>query len=87
MAEIPGAGISVRGRAVNLKIVEAAPAEFSNMQRSVQREIRTRIYRPKFVESEPAIADRQILVHKFYYRQADLDALRSTPAPTKPEQT
>ena len=79
--------ISVRGRATNLRIIEAAPADFSDMQRSVQREVRTRIYRPQFVESEPIIADNQILVHKFYYRQADLDAIRITSESTEQDRT
>jgi tetratricopeptide (TPR) repeat protein len=79
--------ISVRGRATNLRIIEAAPADFSDMQRSVQREVRTRIYRPQFVESEPIITDNQILVHKFYYRQADLDAIRNTSESTEQDRT
>ena len=69
--------ISVRGRATNLKIIEAVPADFSNMQRKVQREVRMRIYRPRFEESEAATTDKQLLVHRFFYRKADLDALRS----------
>jgi len=79
--------ISVRGRPTNLKIIEAAPADFSDMQRSVQREVRTRIYRPQFVESGPIITGNQILVHKFYYRQADLDAIRNTSESTEQDQT
>ena len=79
--------VSVRGRPTNLKIIEAAPADFPDMQRSVQREIRTRIYRPQFVESEPAISDGQVLVHKFYYRQADLDAVRTMSDSTEQDQT
>ena len=79
--------VSVRGRPTNLKIIEATPADFPNMQRSVQREIRTRIYRPQFMESEAIISDGQILVHKFYYRQADLDAVRATSDLTEQDQT
>ena len=79
--------VSVRGRPTNLKIIEAAPADFPDMQRSVQREVRTRIYRPQFVESEAIISDGQVLVHKFYYRQADLDAVRTMSESTKQDQT
>ncbi len=79
--------VSVRGRPTNLKIIEAAPADFPDMQRSVQREVRTRIYRPQFVESEPIISDGQILVHKFYYRQSDLDAVRTASELTEQDQT
>jgi len=79
--------ISIRGRPTNLKIIEAAPADFSDMQRSVQREVRTRIYRPQFVESGPIITDNHILVHKFYYRQADLDTIRNTSESTEQDRT
>ena len=79
--------ISVNGRATNLKIIEAVPADFSDMQRSVQREIRTRIYRPRFVDSQPAISDKQILVHRFFYTQADLDAIRSASVSTEIDET
>jgi tetratricopeptide (TPR) repeat protein len=79
--------VSVRGRATNLKIIEATPPDFPNMQRSVQREVRTRVYRPQFVESEPINSSGQILVHKFYYRQSDLDAVRTTSELTEQDQT
>ena len=79
--------VSVRGRPTNLKIIEAAPADFPDMQRSVQREVRTRIYRPQFVESEAITSDGQVLVHKFYYRQADLDAVRPMSESTEQDQT
>jgi hypothetical protein len=79
--------ISINGRATNLKIIEAVPADFTNMQRSVQRELRTRVYRPRFVESQPAISDKQILVHRFFYTQADLDAIRSTSASMEQNET
>ncbi len=79
--------VSVRGRAMNLKIIEAVPADFSDMQRHVQREIRSRVYRPRFVDSQPAVADKQILVHRFFYQQADLDALRSVSESAEQDQT
>jgi tetratricopeptide (TPR) repeat protein len=79
--------VSVRGRPTNLKIIEAAPADFPDMQRSVQREVRTRVYRPQFVESGAIISDGQVLVHKFYYRQADLDAVRTMSESTQQDQT
>ena len=79
--------VSVRGRATNLKIIEATPPDFANMQRSVQREVRTRVYRPQFVESEPINSSGQILVHKFYYRQSDLDAVRTSSDMSEQDQT
>ena len=46
--------VSRRGIATNLKIVEAHPREFVEMQHQVQRELRRRIYRPQF---DDAVAD------------------------------
>jgi tetratricopeptide (TPR) repeat protein len=69
--------ISVRGRVVNLKVVEAEPPEFANMQRYVQREMRRRVFRPLLDEGLPVESAEQTLVHNFFYRQADLDALQA----------
>jgi tetratricopeptide (TPR) repeat protein len=65
--------VSEGGRATNLKIVEAFPREFIEMQRSVQRGLRRRIYRPKHENAEAVSSEDQVLVHRFFYRQADLD--------------
>lgn len=72
--------VSARGRATNLKIIESQPAGFSDMERIVQRAMRGRIYRPRFVDAEPVMTEDQILVHRFYYRQADLDAVQEQPS-------
>ena len=79
--------ISTQGRATDLKIVEADPADFTDMQRSVQHEMRSRIYRPLFVDAVPTVTDQQLLIHKFFYQQADLDALRGVTEQTEPDQT
>ena len=67
--------VSTRGRADELKMVEAEPAEFTKMQAHVQREMRRRIYRPRFADAEAIVTPDQLLVHKFFYRQSDLDAV------------
>ena len=77
--------VSMRGIATNLKIVEAHPREFVEMQHQVQRELRRRIYRPQFDDAVAVSTSDQILVHRFYYRQADLDALQVAAA--EPEET
>jgi len=69
--------ISARGRIANLKMVEANPPEFTNMQRYVQRELRRRVFRPMLVEGKPVESADQLLIHNFFYRQADLDTLRA----------
>ena len=68
--------ISSRGRATNIKLLEANPDSFAGMLRKVQRELRSRIYRPQFDESGPIESPQQVLTHRFYYRQADLDAVQ-----------
>ena len=77
--------ISARGRITNLNMVEANPPEFTDMQRNVQRELRRRVYRPMLVEGEPVESANQLLVHNFFYRQADLDALRAAASPATEE--
>ena len=69
--------ITTRGRADEIKLIEANPPEFVDMQRYVQREIRRRIFRPRFEEAKAVLTPDQQLAHTFFYRQADLDALTS----------
>ena len=66
--------ISANGNTTNLRIVNAQPVNFDNMQRTVHREMRSRLYRPRFVDAEPVATEEQLLVHRFSYTQADLDA-------------
>lgn len=70
--------VSTRGRSASMKVVEAHPREFVDMQLNVQRELRRRIFRPEYQNAEAVRTEDQIIVHRFYYRQADLDALRAT---------
>ena len=69
--------VSPRGRVSNLKIIEAEPPEFTDMQRFVQRELRARVFRPRFEDAEPVTSLDQLLIHTYYYRQSDLDAIRN----------
>jgi tetratricopeptide (TPR) repeat protein len=78
--------VSARGRATNLKVVEAQPPDFSDMLRNVQREMRLRIYRPQFEDGEPVVSADQILTHRFFYKQSDLDALRAEATDAEPNE-
>jgi tetratricopeptide (TPR) repeat protein len=69
--------VSTRGRAANVKLVEAQPPEFERMISTVQREVRRRIYRPRIEDGRVVATPNNTLVHKFFYRQSDLDALRA----------
>jgi tetratricopeptide (TPR) repeat protein len=69
--------VSDRGRATSLRLIEAQPPEFERMINFVQREVRRRIYRPRLEDGEVVATPDLILVHKFFFRQSDLDAARS----------
>ena len=68
--------ISVRGRASGVKLLEADPPEFLEIQKAAQRELRRRIFRPRFFEAKAATSSDQVFVHTFFYRMSDLEALR-----------
>jgi tetratricopeptide (TPR) repeat protein len=78
--------ISPRGRVRNLR-TEAIPPEFTDMQRIVHREVRSRVFRPMMANAELQTTGNQVLEHTFFYRQSDLDKLReNTQQPTETEQ-
>jgi hypothetical protein len=68
--------VSARGRVRNLR-TEAFPMEFTDMQRMVHREIRSRVYRPRLVDGVPVDAEDLRLEHTFTYLKSDLETLRS----------
>ena len=67
--------VSERGRVKNIK-TEATPMEFTDMQRMVHREIRTRIFRPILEEGAPVESGNQVFRHEFFYTQGQLDELK-----------
>ncbi len=67
--------VSARGR-VRVITTEASPAEFSDMQRMVHREIRRRVFRPQIVDGMPVESDEQQFQHEFYYRRSEAEELR-----------
>lgn len=72
--------VSSRGRAANMKLVEAQPPEFERMINTVRRELRRRIFRPRLEDGEVVDTADLTLNHRFFYRQEDLDALRAEQA-------
>ncbi len=67
--------ISTRGRVKDV-LSEAFPAEFTDMQRMVHREVRGRFFRPPMIDGKPVEAPNQVFLHDFSYQQADLDELK-----------
>lgn len=72
--------VSARGRVVDLRLVEHEPSAFVDMQKIIQRELRRSIFRPRFENGESVITGNQILVHRYYYRQSELDTARELAA-------
>lgn len=68
--------VTNRGRVIRLKPVEVYPAEFTDMERIVHRELRSRMYRPRYEDADPVLTEDQVLTHMFYYKQSDLDERR-----------
>ena len=68
--------ISIRGRVSDIKLLEADPPEFLEIQKIAERELSRRIFRPRFFEGEPVTSVDQVFVHTFFYRASDLEELR-----------
>ena len=68
--------VTDRGRVIDVQPVEVVPGEFTDMEKLVHREIRGRLYRPRFEDAEPVESTNQVFTHLFYYKQSDLDERR-----------
>ena len=68
--------VTDRGRTIDVEPVEVVPGEFTDMEKLVHREIRGRLYRPRFEDAEPVQSDKMVFTHLFYYKQTDLDERR-----------
>jgi tetratricopeptide (TPR) repeat protein len=72
--------INDRGRVTNLDVAEVDPPQFTEMADHVMRELRRRIFRPRFDETGPVATPSQEFTHWFQYSRAELDLLRSREA-------
>jgi len=72
--------VTNRGRVIEVELVEAQPPEFDDMQQLVQRELRSRLYRPRFEDAEPVKSQDQVFTHLFYYRPSELEERREAAA-------
>jgi tetratricopeptide (TPR) repeat protein len=72
--------VTDRGRVVEIEPVEVIPGEFTDMQKLVHREIRGRLYRPRFEDAGPVKSTNQVFTHLFYYTQSDLEERREAAA-------
>lgn len=74
--------VTDRGRVIEIEPVEVVPGEFTDMQKLVYRELRGRLYRPRFEDAEPVKSKNEIFTHLFYYKQSDLEERREEAAGT-----
>lgn len=72
--------VTDRGRVTEIEPVEVVPGEFTDMQKLVHREIRGRLYRPRFEDAEPVATSNQVFTHLFYYKLSDLEERREEAA-------
>jgi len=72
--------VTDRGRVSEIEPVEVVPGEFTDMQKLVHREIRSRLYRPRFEDAEPVKTTDQVFTHLFYYKLSDLEERREEAA-------
>lgn len=74
--------VTNRGRVIGVETVEVYPPEFADMERNVHREMRGRLYRPRYEQADPdekaspEKSEGQVFTHSFFYQKSDLDERR-----------
>jgi hypothetical protein len=65
-----------RGRP-NILDIQTQPAELSDMESMVEREIKRRRFRPLIIDGEITESETQTFTHEFRYRKTELEEIRS----------
>lgn len=65
--------VSTRGYTTDIVLVKAEPSAFEAMQRTVQRDLRSLVYRPRLEDGRTVDTRNLTYTHKFFYRQSDLE--------------
>jgi tetratricopeptide (TPR) repeat protein len=68
--------VSSRGLTTDIAMVEAEPAGFEDMERSVLNNLRAMVHRPRLVEGDAVQTDDLTFTHRFFYRQSDLEQVQ-----------
>ena len=68
--------VTGRGRA-RVEKTTTEPAEFTDMQRMVEREVRRRMYRPTINEGTVVVSGPLVFRHEFTYSRSELEDLRA----------
>ena len=76
--------VNTRGRARNFEIIESFPGGLEDMEKTVLREMRRLIYRPRLEDREVVETPDMTYTHEFFYRESDLGPVEEDPAPAPP---
>ena len=76
--------VNTRGRARNFEIIESFPGGLADMEKSVLREMRRLIYRPRLEDREIVDTKDMIYTHEFFYRASDLKPAEKDQEPEPP---
>ena len=68
--------VDQRGRPRILEI-HTQPAEFSDMERMVEREVKRRRFRPLIIDGNMTDSEMQTFRHDFRYRRTELEDIRA----------
>ena len=75
--------VDPRGR-TRIHEVHTRPAEFSDMERMVQRELQRRRYRPLVMDGKLTQSEMQTFTHEFRYRKTELEDIRAENSEVEP---
>jgi len=64
--------VSPRGLTTDIRMVEAEPEGFEDMERAVLNSLRAIVHRPRLVDGNTVQTDDLTYTHKFFYRESDL---------------
>jgi len=73
-----------RGKA-RLQEIRTEPSEFSDMERTVERELVNRRYRPLIADGETVNSGTQTFTHEFRYTRTELEEIRASNADAQSE--
>jgi len=76
--------VNTRGRARNFEIIESHPAGFEDMEKTVLREMKRLIYRPRLENREVVNTENMTYTHEFFYRESDLPPVDEVEEPDSP---
>ena len=77
--------INKKGRAKNFEIIESFPGGLADMEKTVHREMRRLLYRPRLEDREVVETENMTYTHEFFYRASDLSPVDEVAADNSDE--